>query len=241
MRSAFRMNVCFADIPVCITHRYEYLAKQCKDYVSSRDPVLFLEITADDVERERARAAIPNSPEPYLESLACYRKFCEAVIKDNVLLFHSSAVAVDGVAYLFAAPSGTGKSTHTALWRRVFGERAVMVNDDKPLLRLANGQVAVYGTPWDGKHGLSTNASFPVGGICFLSRGKENHIQPLSPNEGLPHVLGQTFRPDSSEGTAQMLESAIALSSCVPLYMLACNISEEAVRVSYNAMRKEIR
>ena len=239
MSACYQNRYCFADIPVQITHRYAYLARQCENYITELEPQLTVDVTEADVARERERAEIPDSPEPYLESLACYRKFCSLAVSKGVLLFHSSAIAVDGVAYLFAAPSGTGKSTHTALWRRVFGERAVVVNDDKPLLRLEKDRVLVYGTPWDGKHRLSTNVSLPVGGICFLSRGKENRIAAVSANEGLPRLLGQTFRPDSSEQTAQMLSLAIELCARVPLWSLACNISEEAVHVAYNAMRKD--
>ena len=231
---------CFADIPVSICYRYEYLKEQCKDYVSTLPPVLSLEITEEDLARERARAEHPDASEDYLESLACYRKFCSQAVFDHVLLFHCSAVAVDGVAYLFAAPSGTGKSTHTALWRRALGEQAVMVNDDKPLIRLSPGQVLVYGTPWDGKHRLSNRISAKVGGICFLSRAAENHIERLSPNDALPCLLGQTFRPDSSDGTAKMLQLVIELAGRVPMWSMGCNISEEAAWLAYRSMSKEI-
>lgn len=231
----------FADIPVAISYRHQYLAEQCKDYLSTDEPLFSLDITEKDVECERARAEHPDADEGYLESLACYRKFCERAVFERVLLFHCSAISVDGVAYLFAAPSGTGKSTHTALWRRVFGDRAVMVNDDKPLLRLSAQQVLVYGTPWDGKHRLSNNICARVGGICFLSRASENRITRVSPNEGLARLLVQTFRPDSMEGMAQMLNLAIELATRIPLWSLECNISEDAARLAWHSMSKEMK
>lgn len=230
----------FADIPVSISHEHAYLAKQCKDYSSEQEPLFNLNITEQDIACERARAEHPNAPDPYLESLACYRKFCERAVFERVLLFHCSAIAVDGIAYLFAAPSGTGKSTHTALWRRIFGDRAVMINDDKPLLRLSQQEVVVYGTPWDGKHHLSNPISAKVGGICLLSRAKENSITRISPNDALVRLLGQTFRPDSVEGTAQMLQLVIDLANRVPLWSLGCNISEDAAWLAYRSMNKEI-
>lgn len=239
IKPMFESTYCFADIPVRIRHHYSYLAEQCRDYLCDAAPTMEINITEKELERERERAEIPNSPDPYLESLACYRTFCERVVDQRVLLFHSSAIAVDGRAYLFAAPSGTGKSTHTALWRRVLGDRAVMVNDDKPLLRLADDNVLVYGTPWDGKHRLSNRISVPVGGICFLSRGQENRIHRVSPNEGLAHLLEQTFRPESTQGMEKMLGLLIDLCMRVPLWSLACNISEEAAKLSYHTMRGE--
>lgn len=231
----------FADLTVHVSHRYEYLTEMCQDYISTRTPDVAIEVTEEDILREQERSEEGCTNAPYLESLAFYRKLCEWAVTRRVLLFHCSAIAVDGVAYLFAAPSGTGKSTHTALWRRVFGDRAVMINDDKPLLRLNEDGVLVCGTPWDGKHRLSTNASAPVGGICFLARGEKNTIERISPNEALARLLGQTFRPESAEGTAQMLQLAIELTARVPMWLLHCNISEEAVHTAYEAMRKDMK
>ena len=232
-------NYCFADIAVRIAHRHEYLANQCKDYQTSCAPSVSFEITESDIRRERERSEISNVSDDYLESLACYRKFCEYAVQERVLLFHSSAVAVDGVAYLFAAPSGTGKSPHTRLWRQMLGERAVMINDDKPLLRFFENEIRVYGTPWDGKHHLSTPISAPVGGVCLLSRGVENKIVPITANEALAFLLSQTFRPEQQEGMSQALQLVIELAARVPLWSLACNISEEAAQISYHTMRKE--
>ena len=229
----------FADLTVHVTHQYEYLTEMCRDYISGKEPDVSITVGEEDVLREQERSEDGCTNAPYLESLAFYRKLCEWAVSRRLLLFHCSAVAVDGVAYLFAAPSGTGKSTHTALWRRVFGERAVMINDDKPLLRFDENGVYVYGTPWDGKHHLSTNASAPVGGICFLARGEQNLIERVPPNDALPRLLGQTFRPDSAQGTAQMLQLAIELTARVPMWLLHCNISEQAAHTAYQAMRKE--
>ena len=185
----------FADIVVSVSYEAEYITKQCVEYASDEMPELELEITASDIEYERSRADSDSYSYGYLESLAFYRKFCSYAVNKNILLFHSSAIAVDGKAYLFAAPSGTGKSTHTRLWRQIFGERAVTVNDDKPLVKIEGGEAIVFGTPWDGKHRLSSNISVPIGGICFLTRGQTNSIKSLMPMEALPEFLSQTFRP----------------------------------------------
>ncbi len=226
----------FAELTVHVSHQYEYLSEMCRDYISTRTPDVSITLTDEDVARERERSEDGCTNAPYLESLAFYRKLCEWAVFHRVLLFHCSAIAVDGVAYLFAAPSGTGKSTHTALWRRVFGERAVMINDDKPLLLLEQDGARVFGTPWDGKHRLSNNISAPIGGICFLARGEQNEIERVSPNEALPRLLGQTFRPEGAEGTARMLQLAIELTARVPMWSLRCNISEQAVHTAYGAM-----
>ena len=124
-----------------------------------------VETTVQDIlfEREKSAAedrlegrAVRNFSDAYLETLAVYRKIAVRMLQHDTLLMHGSAVAVDGKAYLFIAASGTGKSTHTRLWREQFGARAVMVNDDKPLVHVKEDGVTVCGTPWDGKHRLST-------------------------------------------------------------------------------------
>lgn len=229
----------FADTVVRVSYETDYITKQCKDYLSDETPEIELEITAEDVEYERERADWDGYSYGYLESLAFYRKFCSYIINKNILLFHSSAIAVDGKAYLFAAPSGTGKSTHTRLWRKTFGERAVTVNDDKPLIKADDGMLTVYGTPWDGKHRLSSNISVPVGGICFLTRGEKNSIYRLAPMEALPEFLSQTFRPADEEGVRKMLELALKITSEIPMWKLACTISDEAVKVAYEGMSGE--
>ena len=133
-----------------------------------------VETTAEDIRFEREKSAAEDRLEghavraysdEYLETLAVYRKIAVRMLEYDTLLMHGSAVAVDGRAYLFVASSGTGKSTHTRLWREHFGARAVMVNDDKTLVRVKEDSVTVCGTPWDGKHRLSTPIEVPLAAI----------------------------------------------------------------------------
>ena len=232
MKSTYK----FADTVVSVSYETDYITKQCAKYVSDENPEIEIEVTGEDVEYERSKADFDGYSYGYLESLAFYRKFCSYIVNKDIILFHSSAIALDGKAYLFAAPSGTGKSTHTRLWREAFGERAITVNDDKPLVKVENGKLTVYGTPWDGKHRLSSNIAVPVAGICFLARGKENSIKRLAPMEALPEFLSQTFRPLSEDGVSKMFGLVIKATTETPVWKLECNISEDAVRVAYEGM-----
>ena len=74
--------------------------------------------------------------------------------------------------------SGTGKSTHTALWLKNFAPRASIINDDKPAIRIQKDGIFVYGTPWSGKTDQNKNVKVPLQGIAFLERGEENSITP---------------------------------------------------------------
>ena len=152
-------------------------------------------------------------------------------------MFHGSAIAVDGVAYLFTAKSGTGKSTHTALWRQVFGERAVMINDDKPLLKLTPEGVLVCGTPWNGKHGLGCNKMVPLKAICILERAEQNAITPMDAADVLPMLMQQSFRTGTTGGTVLLFDILDKLTKRVQLYRLGCNMDPQAAIVAYEGMK----
>ena len=152
-----------------------------KAYLTEDAPDFSVTVTESDLRFEQAeldKEALEEGfrrrefTDPFLERAAIQRAFAEFLFDRNILLVHGSTVAVDGRAYLFAAKSGTGKSTHTRLWRERFGSRAVMVNDDKPFLRLTETGVLVYGSPWNGKHGLGNNICVPLKAICILERGE---------------------------------------------------------------------
>jgi len=145
-------------------------------------------------------------------------------------------IAVDGVGYMFTAKSGTGKSTHARLWREQFGDRAVMINDDKPLLKITDAGVIAYGTPWNGKHHLDTNTSVPLKAICILCRGETNRIEPVGKKEAYPLLCQQSNRAADPEGMLRTLKLIESLSGSVALYRLTCNMDPEAALVAYQGM-----
>ena len=149
--------------------------------------------------------------------------------------FHASAVMLDGKAYLFSAPPGTGKSTHTEKWCRLFG--AEIINDDKPVLRRINNSWMVYGTPWSGKHDLSSPVSIPLGGIAFLKRGDQNRICKMSPAEAVPAMISQCVRFSNRECMDRQLELIDLLLRETPIWELTCRNDDEAATVSCEAMK----
>ena len=215
---------------------------------ATESPVYFTIVTTQsDIDFEREKSAREDTKEgipirhfsdAYLETLAVYRKIADHLLSCDTLLFHGSVIAVDGEGYLFTAKSGTGKSTHTRLWREYFGERAVMVNDDKPLLHITDSGVTAYGTPWDGKHRLSTNTAVPLKGICILARDTTNHIEPVEPHAVYPLIVQQTNRSLSADGMKQTLSLIDRMLNVVPVYRLGCNMDIEAARVAYEGMNR---
>ncbi len=155
----------------------------------------------------------------------------------DTILFHGSVIAVDGYAYMFTATSGTGKSTHAALWRKLLGERAVMVNDDKPLLHIGETTTA-YGTPYDGKHRLSNDISVPLKAVCILERSSENHIETISKSDAYPMLLQQVYRPNDVFALRKTLTLLDKMACNVKFFRLGCNMDISAAELSYGFMSR---
>ena len=151
-------------------------------------------------------------------------------------MLHSSAVEIDGKAYLFSAPSGTGKSTHTSQWLKLFGDKACIINDDKPAIRFVDGVPYAYGTPWSGKSDLNVNKGVPVQGICVLERSANNFIEPLDEGTAVYSILNQTIRPRKREYMDNLLALLDRVIAAVPVWRMGCNISVEAAKMAYDAM-----
>ena len=228
-----------------IASQYEKVQTMCGDYATQEAPQYTVTITPEDIAAERRLSDEQNErdgltgvqfSEAYLETLAVYRKIADLLLEENVLLFHGSVVSVDGEAYCFTAKSGTGKSTHTRLWRQLLGEKAVMVNDDKPLLEVTGERVIAYGTPWNGKHNISNNIAVPLRAICILERGAENSIRAISVKEALPMLMQQSHRPKHPAVMPKYLDVLDGLARHVRFYRLQCNMDLSAAELSYGVM-----
>ena len=215
----------------------KYLTDKPADFsVSVTEDMLDFEQQALDLEAEQEGLRKRIFTRPFLERAAIQRQVAEQLLDRGVLLFHGSALAADGRGYLFTAPCGTGKSTHARLWLQELGDRAQIINDDKPFLRLTDGQFLVCGAPWSGKHGLDSNIAVPLNGICILERGSENRIAPISPAEALPMLLHQSYTPLSPDGRAQYRHLICSLAEQVPLWRLACIKDPQAAILAHSAM-----
>ena len=233
-----------ADAAVRVESLHPDVHELCRDYRCDGDADIVARTSQADIDFERARSEAGDadaghahaSSDGYLETLAVYRKVAEAMPARGVVLVHGSCVAVDGMAYLLCAPSGTGKSTHARLWRELLGKRAVMVNDDKPLVRVTDGGAVAYGTPWDGKHRLSSDVAVPLRAVCLLSRGEDNDIGRVTVAEAYPALLRHVYRPLDPAALAQTLGLVDRLAACVDLWRLRCNTDIEAAEFSFSAM-----
>lgn len=228
-----------------VTSLFESTRDYCRKYLTEEPPDFSVTVTREDLlfEQEALRQEALEEgirvrvfTDPFLERTTIQRKVAEYLFDRSVLMTHGSTVAVDGRAYLFTARCGTGKSTHTRLWRQVFGDRAVMVNDDKPFLKITKNGIFACGSPWSGKHGLDTNLTVPLQGICILDRGKENQIRRITPEEALPMLLHQSHCPLAPEKHDRFDQQVRLLVETVPLWHMYCNMDPEAAEIAHRAM-----
>lgn len=194
----------------------------------------------EDITIESNRKAVMNKYPEITEDMAEYlstgSNFYFQLLKYNGFMLHSSAVVVDGKAYLFTANSGTGKSTHTKLWLQQFGDRAYILNDDKPALRMIEGKWYAFGTPWSGKDDLSVNTCVEVAGIAVLERGEKNEIEPYKGKYAIFDIFRQVTRPRTYVWRETLMTLLVKLITDVPVWKLKCNIEIEAAHIAYNAM-----
>lgn len=249
MTEAVRFQMTVAGICFQVSCLYPSTLGYCADYLTEGEcPVQeSITITSGDIDAERSRLLSKKNPGQPLEAstpqslevLVLCRRIADILPNYDRILFHGSALALDDKGVLFTATSGTGKSTHTGLWRQVFGDRVKMINDDKPFLEVSEDRVMVHGTPWRGKHKLGGNLSAPLTAIVFVTRGQENHIEPISPRDLFPLLLQQTYSPENPAAMVKTLALVERLSRKVQLLKLGCNMDPEAAEVACRGINFE--
>ena len=229
-----------AGLTVKITHTYDSVREHCRDYtVDATDtPDIAAATSQDLIEAEKNAADYPFS-DGYCEDICLYRDIAEKMPLFDRAVFHGAAVEVDGKGYIFTAPSGTGKTTHIRLWLAHFADKVQIINGDKPILRLDCNKVSVCSTPWAGKERLERNTEAPLGAITLIKRSTENKITKISPKEYFSELARQFYLPKNVQARLKTLDIIDKILSNVPIYLLECDISREAAKLSFDTLTKE--
>ena len=232
------MKICkIADLFVGIDCKYPTVSSRAEKYETNNYPrILDFAVRASNDMVKTFRKDFPDASDDECEYLVTCSAFYSTLLDFDGIMIHASAVLYDGYAYLFSADSGVGKSTHAALWVKKFGHKAEILNDDKPALRVIDGDVFAYGTPWSGKTDTSVNKSAKVKGICFLERSRKNSIERENPENVLFDFLKQTLRPSNPEKMDKVLSLCDTVLRLVPVYRMRCNMDIDAADVSYKGM-----
>lgn len=225
-----------AGLTTHMEYYYERLSKQAEAYVTNEQdtPDILIHFSKDYLrERQKENPHLSMNECEYIWTGA---EFYHQLLNYRGFMLHASGVVYKGYAYLFSAPSGTGKSTHTGLWQKHFGSKAQIINDDKPAIRIHEDGVFVYGTPWSGKTALNLNIKVPLKAICFIERSPKNHIRQIPARDAIGMILNQTLRPPDLSQMDKLLACLDTLLQKIPIYQMGCNISEEAAELAYRTM-----
>lgn len=229
-----KLDIMLSGLKISIEHNYDYMLSFCKDYAAQFDkPDITARAEPNAILKEKAM--VPGAPIESCESLCIYRVIGEQLPGFDRFVFHGAAIEYDGDAYLFTAPSGTGKTTHINLWRRYLGDKVDIINGDKPIIH-AGKSSTVYGTPWAGKEGYQRNTSAPLKAICILKQGKINSIVRLPKSAAVNHLMRQVYLPHDPVSLSKTLELLGAVIENIPVYIMECDISEQAFNVSYKTL-----
>lgn len=228
------MRIKVADFVFEIDNKYNYWEKLVENYLTDEEPDCHISISTDYLKSKLS--STPFSSLGYLEYLEVYREICNWVVRHDGIMMHGAVIGFNNSAYMFTAPSGTGKTTHITQWKKLFGDKVVVINGDKPLIRKINGEYIVYGTPWCGKEYWNTNTKAPLKGIFLLSRALENSVSVVESDKFNSFLIKQVYLPTLLSDKLKTLDFIDEMFSSIPLYSLGCNISTQAAQVAYDAI-----
>ncbi|MBR3311424.1 MAG: hypothetical protein IKG15_06285 [Solobacterium sp.] len=229
--------VSLADVPIRIISDYDDLFSEfLHEFLTDQKVTYTLEIRKEDVDHERMMNTGKRATENSLAILALYRKTAELLIQENILLIHASAISYENDGILFLAKSGTGKSTHTQNWMKLFPDKVTVVNGDKPLVKITGQGANVYGTPWSGKEKWYSNTSVKIKAVCAIVRDRQNYTEEVSSGDFFPYLIQQTYVSKDQNRYQKELDLLSKLSSMVNFYKIHCNMEIESAEKAWSAI-----
>lgn len=218
------------------TIHYETLLPGFAPYITEEQETAHIALTT--WERENARAIYPaEAHDDYVEYMELCPRTSDALLLHRRCIFHGTAFLWHGKAWIFTAPSGTGKTTQYALWKLLYDKELEILNGDKPLLDFSGDEIWVRPSPWMGKEGMRQMKSAPLGGMILLRQGKENTIRRLSPREAvLPFYYQFIYSAAGEEQARQVRALEQQLLTKAPLWELTNLGDRDSARLTHDTL-----
>lgn len=229
------MKISVADFNIEIKNKFKFIEKQCEDYKADFDNADFVIETTDmDIESEKKRPFYQEAfKEPYLETVNVHRKLCFMLPEKDAIMLHSAAFSMGDRTIALVANSGVGKTTHMMHYKELFGDKVTIINGDKPIIRLIDSELFIYGTPWCGKEKMNTNTKAKLTDVCFINRSESNSTHPMKISDASSRIFSQIYLPKSklaADNTLKMLD--LILKKC-NLWEINCTKDVFAAKASY--------
>ena len=236
-------NFCFANHIFKINATFPYFLEFAKDYLVNEKEEFEITTSKEEIlEWKNSHDDCEGFELDYIETLLIHAKVASILSKFDAFILHGSTIYIDDPsnAFVFIAPSGTGKSTHVSILRKLLGSRVNIINDDKPFMSYnsQNNTFKVFGSPWNGKERLSNNVSGLLKGIFVVKQAKINKVNKLSPDEAISRLFTQVYVPKGIEESKHAIKAMSSLANFVPIYLLEVDMSDEAGKTSLEVMNK---
>ena len=158
--------------------------------------------------------------------------YSQRILAFQGIAIHASTVIKDGKGFAFLGKSGTGKSTHSSLWRTVWGDEVELLNDDNPIVRVIEDDVWIYGSPWSGKTRCFKDKKVKLGGIVKLNQAPMNKCEIVKGVKAWIAVYPSCCLINEDEVMTDALHCTLnRVAEKVRIGMMDCLPDEEAARV----------
>lgn len=154
------------------------------------------------------------------------------MLKFGRIAIHSASILYNNKVWLFAAKSGTGKSTHVKMWdKKLYPHEGY--NGDLVVCYLEGDKIIAANVPWSGTSNIYSNQKAIAGGILFLKRDAENKVCTVSEDEACIQIVSSCLTPTwNRELFEQNMNTVEAIVKKINYGILFCRPDEEAARVS---------
>lgn len=157
----------------------------------------------------------------------------------NYLAHHGLGIEVHGCGvvdaetggHLFLGHSGAGKSTTARIWETF--RTSEILSDDRIILRLHDGELWMYGTPWHGEAAFASPGKAKLNRIHILWHGIQNRFTSLPQARAVGEVFARSFPPFHSpvgvERTIEFIRRVLEVVRCFEFEFRPDGSSVEAV------------
>lgn len=221
------------DLAECLLCRYEsgYIFTMVKGERK------FIFVKGDNSNEVLTNVGVDGPIDAFLLRFALWLMFGLCIAPLGGIAIHSSVIVANGGAVLCLGESGTGKSTHTRLWREHIAG-AQLLNDDSPIIRMVDGVATAFGSPWSGKTPCYRNLHFPIRGFIRLSQAPYNKIHRLPVLNAIGALLPSCPPAFAHDDTLQdnICDTLSQMIAGAPVFHLECLPDAAAAQLSFNTI-----
>lgn len=238
----YEFGIKIANLHIKISCFYETSRKYCENYIDldSKEYDFEINISKNDLNYilsllNKGNYTEIDKQDSNLEILSIHRKISKKLCEYGKFVIHGAAISYKNKGYLFIAPSETGKTTHIKLWEKNL-DGVCIVNGDKPIVSIENGETYIYGSPWSGSERYNTNTKVKLDSIVILKQSHTDRIVEINQNEFFNEILDKVYYSDDKVKSLELVDKAF---KDYKIYKLECTMNDSAFEVAYNRLVEE--